>query len=152
MPPFTFQLITFQFSEVPQLATHVMGTNLSTSARSRKRLPMLPNAVNMSIASRASRCIESNPASTTGREIDRHLDAHTRFLRAIMKPKLFRRDSKGQKKSLEDYSAALARLDATLSKLFEALLKADRQMTFSDWKSKRKRVASLRNRPRLTET
>lgn len=116
--------------------TSIMGAFLATPAPGREGLPALPNLTMNHTAAGVSGRTVSNPASTTGREIDRLLESHTRILRSAMKPQLFRQGSKGYERGLDDYSFALGRLEARLSNLFEALLEADRLMDFEDWESK----------------
>jgi len=113
-----------------------MGAFLATPAPGREGLPALPNTTaEHSAAGRSVRRV-SNPASITGREIDRLLSSHTRVLRSAMKTPLFRPASKRYERGLNDYSAALGRLEARLSNLFEALLEPGRVMELEDWQSK----------------
>ena len=102
---------------------------------SRKRLRTLPNSVPEKVPAGFSSSSGSNPAATTGREVDRLLESHTRVVRSAMKPKLFRKDNRAFERSLENYNIALERLDATLSNAFEALLKANRRMHLDHWAS-----------------
>jgi len=113
-----------------------MGASLSTCARSRKRLSTLPSNISVNTGAKVSRrADEYNPVSTTGREIDRLLESHTRIVRSALKPKLFHGDGTRFEKSSKNYSVALRRLDATLSNLFEALLKVSSRMELTYWES-----------------
>jgi hypothetical protein len=116
--------------------TRVMGNIYSTSALSRKRLGELPNSVYPNVPAVVSSRPTFNPATTTGREMDRLLESHTRVVRSAMKPKLFRKDSRAFESSLKKYSIAVERLDATLSNVFETLLKASHRMHLDHWDSK----------------
>jgi len=111
-----------------------MGAFPSTSAHSRQHLPKLPRRVSAHVSVEASSHTESNPAFTTGKQIDHLLEVHARIVRSAMKPKLFRKHSMQYEKSLKKYKIALGRLETSLSNLFEAKLKSGREIKMRDWK------------------
>jgi len=145
-PPHLSDII-LSFSQVLLPTARNMGVFQSKPAHSHYRLPPLPNKIKVHVPAGASLSIVTNPASIPSRLIDSLLESHTRVLQAAMKPKLFRKSSMEQEKSLKDHSVALVWLEATLSGLFKKLSKlGSEEMKFRGWEGKWKRSAGASKR------